>query len=90
MTHNQPDEPGWTPWVGETWSRWIRGSVLGYRDFVGREAEVRLIFGVIDGVFVDQPSSQGPMMLFPIFCSPHHLQLDPVEVLSSTRKVVQW
>lgn len=35
-----PDEAGWAPWVGGLWSRWVRGRVLGYRDFAGREAKV--------------------------------------------------
>ncbi|KAI0670087.1 hypothetical protein C8Q78DRAFT_976354 [Trametes maxima] len=32
------DSEGWTPWVGGTWGKWVRGSVIGYRDFAGREA----------------------------------------------------
>lgn len=31
---------GWRPWVGGTWSKWVTGKVLGYKDFAGREAEV--------------------------------------------------
>ncbi|KAJ8508078.1 hypothetical protein ONZ45_g9612 [Pleurotus djamor] len=38
VAHHLPDEPGWTPWIGGTWSKWVRGEVLGYRDFAGREA----------------------------------------------------
>ncbi|KAI0651666.1 hypothetical protein C8Q79DRAFT_997012 [Trametes meyenii] len=32
------DSEGWTPWVGGTWGKWVKGSVIGYRDFAGREA----------------------------------------------------
>ncbi|KAK0233405.1 hypothetical protein IW262DRAFT_78238 [Armillaria fumosa] len=35
-----PMEPGWVPWVGGTWRKWVRGTVLGYRDFAGRETMV--------------------------------------------------
>lgn len=34
------DADGWTPWVGGTWRKWARGTVLGYKDFAGREAKV--------------------------------------------------
>ncbi|KAJ7462619.1 hypothetical protein B0H11DRAFT_2159926 [Mycena galericulata] len=37
VAHERPQEPGWAPWVGGTWSKWVRGTVLGYRDFSGRE-----------------------------------------------------
>ncbi|KAI0296583.1 hypothetical protein BC826DRAFT_1003760 [Russula brevipes] len=33
-----PQEDGWQPWIGGTWSKWVQGVVLGYRDFAGREA----------------------------------------------------
>ncbi|OJT12602.1 hypothetical protein TRAPUB_10843 [Trametes pubescens] len=33
------DADGWTPWVGGTWRKWARGTVLGYKDFAGREAK---------------------------------------------------
>lgn len=36
-----PQREGWTPWVGGTWRKWIRGTVVGYRDYAGREAKVR-------------------------------------------------
>lgn len=36
------DADGWTPWVGGTWRKWARGTVLGYKDFAGREAKVSL------------------------------------------------
>ncbi|KAI0336004.1 hypothetical protein GY45DRAFT_1239025 [Cubamyces sp. BRFM 1775] len=33
------DSDGWTPWVGGTWRKWVKGTVIGYRDFAGREAK---------------------------------------------------
>ncbi|KAH9944547.1 uncharacterized protein BXZ73DRAFT_39335 [Epithele typhae] len=33
------DAEGWTPWVGGAWRKWVRGTVLGYRDYAGREAQ---------------------------------------------------
>lgn len=32
---------GWVPWVGGMWRKWMSGTVVGYRDFAGREAKVR-------------------------------------------------
>jgi hypothetical protein len=40
VTDRWPDESGWKPWVGGLWSKWVHGTVLGYRDFAGRETEV--------------------------------------------------
>lgn len=37
---------GWTPWVGGTWRKWVKGTVLGYRDYAGREAQVSF-YGVL-------------------------------------------
>ncbi|KAI0724367.1 hypothetical protein C8T65DRAFT_626243 [Cerioporus squamosus] len=34
-----PHRDGWTPWVGGTWRKWIKGTVVGYRDYAGREAK---------------------------------------------------
>lgn len=42
VVHKEPEEGGWRPWVGGTWSKWVRGTILGYRDFAGREAKVCL------------------------------------------------
>jgi hypothetical protein len=42
VVHKQPDEQGWRPWIGGTWSKWVRGTILGYRDFAGREAQVKI------------------------------------------------
>lgn len=50
VVDRKPDESGWMPWVGGMWSKWVRGSVLGYRDFAGREAQVRPI-GFIHSLF---------------------------------------
>ncbi|KAH9937507.1 uncharacterized protein B0H18DRAFT_1113332 [Fomitopsis serialis] len=36
-----PDADGWRPWVGGTWSKWVRGTIVGYRDLAGREAKMR-------------------------------------------------
>lgn len=33
------DAEGWKPWVGGMWSKWVRGTVTGYRDMAGREAD---------------------------------------------------
>lgn len=44
------DGEGWEPWIGGSWAKWVKGAVLGYRDFTGREAQVRLsprLFGLI-------------------------------------------
>jgi hypothetical protein len=38
VTHEVPKEPGWTQWIGSSWSKWVRGSISGYRDFAGRAA----------------------------------------------------
>ncbi|KAI9454854.1 hypothetical protein BJY52DRAFT_1188657 [Lactarius psammicola] len=38
VSEKRPEEDGWQPWIGGTWSKWVRGTVLGYRDFSGREA----------------------------------------------------
>ena len=40
VSHRKPSEPGWNPWVGGSWSKWIKGSVVGYRGIGGREALV--------------------------------------------------
>jgi hypothetical protein len=42
VSEKSPEEDGWQPWIGGTWSKWVRGTVLGYRDFSGREATVSL------------------------------------------------
>jgi hypothetical protein len=40
VSETRPKEDGWKPWIGSTWSKWVEGTVLGYRDFSGREAMV--------------------------------------------------
>lgn len=40
VSENKPKEDGWQPWIGGMWSKWVCGTVLGYRDFSGREATV--------------------------------------------------
>ncbi len=40
VSETRPKEDGWKPWIGGTWSKWVQGTVLGYRDFSGREAMV--------------------------------------------------
>lgn len=40
VSEKKPEDDGWLPWIGGTWSKWVRGTVLGYRDFSGREATV--------------------------------------------------
>lgn len=55
VVDQKPDDTGWKPWVGGTWSKWVKGKVLGYRDFAGREAEVFIFLfslaAVVDGFF---------------------------------------
>ena len=40
VSETRPKEDGWEPWIGGAWSKWVEGTVLGYRDFSGREAMV--------------------------------------------------
>jgi hypothetical protein len=40
VSETRPEEDGWKPWIGSAWSKWVEGTVLGYRDFSGREAMV--------------------------------------------------
>ena len=42
VVDKEPDEPGWRPWISGTWSKWVKGTVVGYKDFAGREAKVSL------------------------------------------------
>ena len=43
MDKKPVDDEGWRPWIGGTWSKWVKGKVMEYRDFAGREAQVRLV-----------------------------------------------
>jgi hypothetical protein len=47
VSETRPKEDGWQPWIGGTWSKWVQGTVLGYRDFAGREAMVSRWFRVM-------------------------------------------
>jgi hypothetical protein len=47
ISETRPKEDGWQPWIGGTWSKWVQGTVLGYRDFAGREAMVSRWFRVV-------------------------------------------
>ncbi|KAI9512643.1 hypothetical protein F5148DRAFT_792680 [Russula earlei] len=38
VSETKPKEEGWQPWISCTWSKWVQGTVVGYRDFAGREA----------------------------------------------------
>ena len=41
IRYQKPSESSWTPWIGDTWGSWVQGKILGYRDFAGRETQVR-------------------------------------------------
>jgi len=43
VAQSRPLDEGWNPWIGDTWGKWARGQVLGYRDFAGQEAKVSRI-----------------------------------------------
>ncbi|KAI0803036.1 hypothetical protein BC629DRAFT_1580963 [Irpex lacteus] len=65
VVHQEPDEEGWTPWIGGTWSKWVRGTVLGYRDFAGREAQPGTYDALNHMLFKPLPSpgsSGGPIV----------------------------
>ncbi|KAH9835732.1 uncharacterized protein C8Q71DRAFT_93504 [Rhodofomes roseus] len=60
-----PDAEGWRPWVGGTWSKWVRGSIVGYRDLAGREAKPGT-YDALSHMLFDPPptpgSSGGPIV----------------------------
>ncbi|KAL0950901.1 hypothetical protein HGRIS_007660 [Hohenbuehelia grisea] len=65
VSHTQPKEPGWTPWIGGTWSKWVRGKILGYRDFAGRETQPGTYDALSHMLFYPPPtagSSGGPVV----------------------------
>ncbi|KAF7339676.1 hypothetical protein MSAN_02182600 [Mycena sanguinolenta] len=65
VTHQRPEEPGWTPWLGGSWSKWVRGIVLGYRDFTGRETQPGTYDSLSHMLFSPLPtpgSSGGPIV----------------------------
>lgn len=60
----QLDE-GWKPWIGDTWGKWVKGSVLGYRDFAGRETKPGTYDALSHMLFTPFPtagSSGGPIV----------------------------
>ncbi|KAF7982039.1 hypothetical protein HWV62_30304 [Athelia sp. TMB] len=68
VVHQMPkggQADGWTPWVGGTWSKWVKGRILGYRDFAGREAEPGTYDSLSHLLFEPLPtagSSGGPII----------------------------
>ncbi|KZT74802.1 hypothetical protein DAEQUDRAFT_719982 [Daedalea quercina L-15889] len=60
-----PDAEGWRPWVGGTWSKWVRGTIVGYRDLAGREAKPGT-YDALSHMLFDPPptpgSSGGPIV----------------------------
>ncbi|KAJ3801712.1 hypothetical protein GGU11DRAFT_869489 [Lentinula aff. detonsa] len=65
VSHELPDKPGWCPWVGDSWSKWVRGTVLGYRDFAGRETQPGTYDALSHLLFSPLPtagSSGGPII----------------------------
>ncbi|KAJ3528220.1 hypothetical protein NM688_g8025 [Phlebia brevispora] len=65
IVDEEPDEPGWHPWVGGTWSKWVKGTVVGYRDFAGREAKPGTYDSLSHLMFEPLPtpgSSGGPII----------------------------
>ncbi|CAL1696555.1 unnamed protein product [Somion occarium] len=65
IVDKQPNEEGWRPWIGGTWSKWVKGTVLGYRDFAGREAHPGTYDALTHLLFKPLPtpgSSGGPII----------------------------
>ncbi|EPT04158.1 hypothetical protein FOMPIDRAFT_1140519 [Fomitopsis schrenkii] len=64
-TGGGPDGEGWRPWVGGTWSKWVKGTVVGYRDLAGREAKPGT-YDALSHMLFDPPptpgSSGGPIV----------------------------
>ena len=59
VSETRPEEDGWQPWIGGTWSKWVQGTVQGYRDFAGREAMVSS-FIVSNPVALDTAAKELP------------------------------
>ncbi|KAI8995296.1 hypothetical protein BD414DRAFT_410874 [Trametes punicea] len=59
------DGEGWTPWAGGTWRKWMKGTVVGYRDYAGREAKPGT-YDSLAHLYFDPPptpgSSGGPII----------------------------
>ncbi|KAF8807182.1 hypothetical protein BYT27DRAFT_6557763 [Phlegmacium glaucopus] len=65
VSHKKPSESGWHPWVGDTWGKWVKGKVLGYRDFAGRETKPGTYDALSHLLFTPLPtagSSGGPII----------------------------
>ncbi|PSR71322.1 hypothetical protein PHLCEN_2v12836 [Hermanssonia centrifuga] len=65
VVHQEPEEEGWRPWVGGTWSKWVKGTVLGYRDMAGQEAKPGTYDALSHLLFKPLPtpgSSGGPIV----------------------------
>ncbi|KAF5337395.1 hypothetical protein D9611_003254 [Ephemerocybe angulata] len=66
VSHKKPsDDQGWSPWIGDTWARWAKGNVLGYRDFSGRETKPGTYDSLSHMLFTPSPtggSSGGPIV----------------------------
>lgn len=65
VSETRPKEDGWKPWIGSSWSKWVEGTVLGYRDFSGREATPGTYDGLSHMHFQPLPttgSSGGPIV----------------------------
>ncbi|KAF8641079.1 hypothetical protein AX17_000723 [Amanita inopinata Kibby_2008] len=65
VVHQKPEESGWSPWLGGTWSKWVSGEVLGYRDLAGRETRPGTYDALSHMLFTPQPtagSSGGPIV----------------------------
>ncbi|KIY73493.1 hypothetical protein CYLTODRAFT_341912 [Cylindrobasidium torrendii FP15055 ss-10] len=59
------DGEGWTPWIGGTYSKWVSGTVLGYRDFAGTETKPGTYDALSHMLFNPLPtpgSSGGPII----------------------------
>ncbi|KIJ45493.1 hypothetical protein M422DRAFT_29632 [Sphaerobolus stellatus SS14] len=57
ISEKKPQEDGWKPWVNGTWSKWVHGEVIGYRDFAGRRAEPGTYDALSHMLFNPPPSS---------------------------------
>ena len=69
VVHQKPEESGWGPWLGGTWSKWVDGEVVGYRDMAGRETQVGSFcsrYGTDDVLLLWQPGTYDDLshMLF--------------------------
>ncbi|KAH8100567.1 hypothetical protein BXZ70DRAFT_159668 [Cristinia sonorae] len=65
VVDKKPAENGWKPWVGGTWSKWVKGKVLEYKDFAGREAQPGTYDSLSHLLFQPLPtpgSSGGPII----------------------------